>query len=122
MTYKHLIIKYISFKARCNKFLHLLSIALYLFLTHPCPNPKKDPTENSCYSLSCPYESFQTLKALSNISASKDWSKIKVYSDLCVQTARKAMAHLVHTFKTELKTLTKAGKYLQRLFYVCRFL
>ncbi|XP_039897020.1 E3 ubiquitin-protein ligase TRIM39-like [Simochromis diagramma] len=51
---------------------------------------------------------LQTLKAVSNISASKDWSKIKVYSDLCVQTARRAMAHLVHTFKTELKTLIKA--------------
>lgn len=121
MTYKHLIIKYMYnislLKPGATNFsIFYPSLCIFSSLT-PAPNPKKGPTENSCYSLSCPYESFQTLKALSNISASKDWSKIKVYSDLCVQTARRAMAHLVHTFKTELKTLTKAGKYLQR-FYV----
>lgn len=49
---------------------------------------------------------LQTLKALSNIKTSKDWSNIKVYSDLCVQTVRRAMAHLVHTFKVELKSVT----------------
>ncbi|XP_047461457.1 E3 ubiquitin-protein ligase TRIM39-like [Mugil cephalus] len=49
---------------------------------------------------------LQTLQALSATSDAKDWSKIKVYSDLCVQTVRRAMSHLVHTFQAELKTLT----------------
>ncbi|XP_054458026.1 nuclear factor 7, brain-like [Anoplopoma fimbria] len=49
---------------------------------------------------------LQTLQALSTISDTKDWSKIRVYSDLCVQTLRRAMTHLVHTFQSELKTLT----------------
>uniref|UniRef100_A0A3P8RL16 Uncharacterized protein n=1 Tax=Amphiprion percula TaxID=161767 RepID=A0A3P8RL16_AMPPE len=50
---------------------------------------------------------LQTLQALSSFSDTKRWSTIKVYSDLCVQTARRAMSHLVHIFKTELKTLTE---------------
>ncbi|XP_068584473.1 E3 ubiquitin-protein ligase TRIM39-like isoform X2 [Cebidichthys violaceus] len=49
---------------------------------------------------------LQTLQALSSISDTKDWSKIRVYSDLCVQTLRRAMTHIVHTFQSELKTLT----------------
>ncbi|KAK2862918.1 hypothetical protein Q5P01_002451 [Channa striata] len=49
---------------------------------------------------------LQTLQALSNLFDSKDWSKIRVYSDLCVQTVRRALSHLVHTFHTELKTQT----------------
>ncbi|KAL7375450.1 hypothetical protein ABVT39_017652 [Epinephelus coioides] len=49
---------------------------------------------------------LQTLLALSTTSHTKDWSKIRVYSDLYVQTLRRAMTHLVHTFQSELKTLT----------------
>ncbi|XP_070710615.1 E3 ubiquitin-protein ligase TRIM39-like [Pempheris klunzingeri] len=51
---------------------------------------------------------LQTLQALSTISGTKSWSNIRVYSDLCVQTVRRAMCHLVHTFQAELKTLTDA--------------
>ncbi|XP_040886910.1 E3 ubiquitin-protein ligase TRIM39-like [Toxotes jaculatrix] len=53
-----------------------------------------------------PFQLLQTLQALSAITDTKDWSKIRVYSDLCVQTVRRAMSHLVHTFQAELKTLT----------------
>ncbi|KAM6894268.1 zinc finger protein RFP-like [Lycodopsis pacificus] len=49
---------------------------------------------------------LQTLQALSTILDTKDWSKIRFYSDLCVQTLRRAMTHLVDTFQSELKTLT----------------
>nr|XP_020442490.1 E3 ubiquitin-protein ligase TRIM39-like [Monopterus albus] len=49
---------------------------------------------------------LRTLQDLSSISDTKDWSKIKVYSDLCMQTVRRAMTYLVHTFQTEVKTLT----------------
>ncbi|KAF3697743.1 E3 ubiquitin-protein ligase TRIM39 [Channa argus] len=49
---------------------------------------------------------LQTLQALNNLSNIKDWSIIRVYSELCVQTVRRAMSHLVHIFHTELKTLT----------------
>ncbi|XP_022623886.1 E3 ubiquitin-protein ligase TRIM39-like isoform X2 [Seriola dumerili] len=49
---------------------------------------------------------LQTLKALDTISDAKDWSKTRVYSDLCVQTVRRAMSHLVQTFIAELRTLT----------------
>lgn len=86
----------------------------------PPPTPKTLPTKNSRYSPSCPYESFQTLKALSNIKTSKDWSNIKVYSDLCVQSARRAMAHLVHAFKVELKRVTGTGKCQQHLSHLWR--
>ncbi|XP_045919926.1 uncharacterized protein LOC123979862 [Micropterus dolomieu] len=48
-----------------------------------------------------------TLQALGNVSATKNWSKIRVYSDLCLQTVRRAMTHLVDTFQSELKTLTE---------------
>ncbi|XP_035531675.1 E3 ubiquitin/ISG15 ligase TRIM25-like [Morone saxatilis] len=50
---------------------------------------------------------LQTLQALSTISVTKNWSEIRVYSDLCVQTVRRAMTHLVHTFQADLKTLTE---------------
>ncbi|XP_070786289.1 E3 ubiquitin-protein ligase TRIM39-like [Enoplosus armatus] len=50
---------------------------------------------------------LQTFHALSTISGTKNWSKIRVYSDLCMQTVRRAMSHLVHTFQLELKTLTE---------------
>lgn len=46
------------------------------------------------------------------MSVTKNWSKIRVYSDLYVQTLRRAMTHLVHAFQAGLKTLTDAGKYL----------
>uniref|UniRef100_UPI0037E7031A E3 ubiquitin-protein ligase TRIM39-like n=1 Tax=Semicossyphus pulcher TaxID=241346 RepID=UPI0037E7031A len=49
---------------------------------------------------------LQTLQTLSNISGTKNWSQISVYSDLCVQTVRRAMTHLVDTFQAELTTLT----------------
>ncbi|XP_070849576.1 E3 ubiquitin-protein ligase TRIM39-like [Chaetodon trifascialis] len=49
---------------------------------------------------------LQTLQALSP-SVTKNWSKIRVYSDLCVQTVRRAMSHLVCTFQAELKNLTE---------------
>ncbi|XP_059210644.1 E3 ubiquitin-protein ligase TRIM41-like [Centropristis striata] len=49
---------------------------------------------------------LQTLQALDTLSDTKDWSQIRVYSDLCVQTLRRSMTHLVHTFQSELKTLT----------------
>ncbi|KAM3590902.1 uncharacterized protein V6R79_018637 [Siganus canaliculatus] len=47
------------------------------------------------------------LQALNATSVTRDWSKVRVYSDLCVQTVRRAMNHLVHTFQMELKTLTE---------------
>ncbi|KAM9425138.1 E3 ubiquitin-protein ligase TRIM39-like isoform 1-T2 [Pholidichthys leucotaenia] len=43
---------------------------------------------------------------LNMISEINDWTQIKVYTDLYVQTARRAMSHLVQTFVAELKTLT----------------
>lgn len=46
------------------------------------------------------------------MSDSKDWSQIRVYSDVYVQTLRRAMTHLVQTFQAELKTLTNMGKHL----------
>ncbi|XP_039997049.1 E3 ubiquitin-protein ligase TRIM39-like [Xiphias gladius] len=49
---------------------------------------------------------LQTLQVLRTMSDTKDWSRIRVYSDLCVQTVRRAMSHLVRTFQAELKTLT----------------
>ncbi|KAM6960403.1 E3 ubiquitin-protein ligase TRIM39-like [Tautogolabrus adspersus] len=50
---------------------------------------------------------LQNLQTLSNMSGTKDWSKISVYSDMCVQTVRRAMTHLVHDFQSVLKTLTE---------------
>ena len=40
----------------------------------------------------------------------KDWSKVKLYSDVCVQTLRRAMTHLVGCFVAELRSLTDTGK------------
>ncbi|CAG5929262.1 unnamed protein product [Menidia menidia] len=48
---------------------------------------------------------IQTLRALNTTSDAQDWSNIKVYPDLFMQTVRRAMSHLVHAFKVELKTL-----------------
>lgn len=47
------------------------------------------------------------------MSEMKDWSKTKVYPDVCVQTVRRAMDHLMTSFQTELKTLTTIGNYSQ---------
>ncbi|CAJ1085923.1 E3 ubiquitin-protein ligase TRIM38-like [Xyrichtys novacula] len=49
---------------------------------------------------------LQTLQNLRAMSVTKNWSQISVYSELCVQTVRRAMTHLVHSFQSELKTLT----------------
>ncbi|XP_028261629.1 E3 ubiquitin-protein ligase TRIM39-like [Parambassis ranga] len=49
---------------------------------------------------------LQTLQALSTFSGRKDWSKMEVYSDLCLQSVRRAVSHLVKTFQAELKSLT----------------
>lgn len=57
----------------------------------------------------------QTFQALSTISITKNWSQIKVYSDLCVQTVRRAVSHLIHSFQAELKTLTETGTYLLQI-------
>lgn len=59
----------------------------------------------------------QTFQALSTISITKNWSQIKVYSDLCVQTVRRAMSHLIHSFQAELKTLTETGRHLLKIPY-----
>ncbi|XP_015229128.1 PREDICTED: E3 ubiquitin-protein ligase TRIM17-like [Cyprinodon variegatus] len=48
----------------------------------------------------------QTLQALDTMSASKDWSKTKVYPDLYIQTMRRAMDNLVNIFQKEQTTLT----------------
>nr|XP_046235843.1 E3 ubiquitin-protein ligase TRIM17-like [Scatophagus argus] len=50
---------------------------------------------------------LRTLQDLSTVSVTKNWSQIRVYSDLCMQTVRRAVTHLVHTFQAELKTLTE---------------
>ncbi|XP_034020981.1 E3 ubiquitin-protein ligase TRIM41-like [Thalassophryne amazonica] len=50
---------------------------------------------------------LQSLQALCNHSDMKDWSQVRIYSDICVQTVRTAMSHLVGTFQSELKSLTK---------------
>ncbi|KAM4714667.1 uncharacterized protein FYW61_019600 [Anableps anableps] len=49
---------------------------------------------------------LRTLQTLNAMSETKDWSKTKVYADLCIQTVRRAMDHLMTSFQTELKTLT----------------
>ncbi|XP_074518463.1 uncharacterized protein LOC141784523 [Halichoeres trimaculatus] len=53
------------------------------------------------------FQLLQTLQTLSATSVTKNWSKISVYSDLCVQTVRRAMTHLVQGFLSDLKTLTE---------------
>ncbi|XP_078132734.1 uncharacterized protein LOC144534602 [Sander vitreus] len=62
---------------------------------------------------------LQTLQALSTMSNTKDWSKIRVYPDLCVQTLRRAMTHLVQTFLSELKTLTDTELTKMRQYKEC---
>ncbi|TDG99579.1 hypothetical protein EPR50_G00195640 [Perca flavescens] len=72
---------------------------------------------------------LQTLQALNTISDAKDWSKIRVYPDLCVEMLR-TMTPLVHTFLSELKTLTdpeltRMSQYkddiLQLIYISCKF-
>ncbi|XP_053272128.1 E3 ubiquitin-protein ligase TRIM39 isoform X2 [Pleuronectes platessa] len=53
------------------------------------------------------FQLLQTLKALSDVSDLKNWSNLRVYSDLCVQTLRRAMSQLLLTFQAELRALTK---------------
>ncbi|XP_041634709.1 zinc finger protein RFP-like [Cheilinus undulatus] len=53
------------------------------------------------------FQLLQTLQTLNTMSATKNWSNIGVYSDLCVQTVRRAMTRLVHYFQSELKALTE---------------
>ncbi|XP_060922573.1 E3 ubiquitin-protein ligase TRIM17-like [Limanda limanda] len=50
---------------------------------------------------------LQTLQALSNVLDMKNWSNIRVYSDLCVQSLRRAVSRLVLSFQAELRALTK---------------
>ncbi|XP_061566227.1 E3 ubiquitin-protein ligase TRIM41-like [Cololabis saira] len=50
---------------------------------------------------------LQTLQAVNTMSGTKDWSNIKVYPDLCMQTVRRAMSHVIHAFQNELKSLTQ---------------
>ncbi|XP_054914442.1 E3 ubiquitin-protein ligase TRIM17-like [Poeciliopsis prolifica] len=52
------------------------------------------------------FQLLQTLKTLNATSETKDWSQTKVYPDICIQTVRRAMDHLMTSFQTELKTLT----------------
>ncbi|XP_073331686.1 E3 ubiquitin-protein ligase TRIM39-like [Pagrus major] len=54
-----------------------------------------------------------TLQALRTTSLANNWSQIGVYSDLCIQSVRRVMTHLVSTFQAELETLT--GKELTRM-------
>ncbi|XP_071767046.1 E3 ubiquitin-protein ligase TRIM39-like [Centroberyx gerrardi] len=49
---------------------------------------------------------LQTSQALCTHPATKDWSEIRVYSDVCVGMVRRAMSHLVNAFQAEQKTLT----------------
>ncbi|XP_047242409.1 E3 ubiquitin-protein ligase TRIM17-like [Girardinichthys multiradiatus] len=53
-----------------------------------------------------PLQLLQTLQTLSSMSETNDWSNTKVYSDLCIQTTRRAMDYLMTSFQTELKILT----------------
>ncbi|XP_028991345.1 E3 ubiquitin-protein ligase TRIM39-like [Betta splendens] len=49
-----------------------------------------------------------TLQAVTNLASTKPWSSTRVYSDLCMQTARRAVGHLVNQFQAQLKALTHA--------------
>lgn len=55
------------------------------------------------------WEIIQCLQILDTTSVTKNWSRLVLYSDLCVQTVRRALTHLVYTFDAELRTLTKKG-------------
>lgn len=55
------------------------------------------------------WEITQCFQALDAISAKNSWSRFGLYSDLCVQTVRRALTHLMDTFQVELRTLTKTG-------------
>lgn len=52
---------------------------------------------------------IQCFQALDTKSAADSWSRFGLYSDLCVQTVRRALSHLMVKFEMELKTLTKTG-------------
>lgn len=55
------------------------------------------------------WEIMQCFQALDTISARNSCSRFGLYSDLCVQTVRRALSSLLGTFEKELRTLTKAG-------------
>lgn len=52
---------------------------------------------------------IQCFQALDTISAADSWTRFGLYSDLCVQTVRRALSRLMVKFDMELKTLTKTG-------------
>ncbi|XP_029944254.1 probable E3 ubiquitin-protein ligase TRIML1 [Salarias fasciatus] len=52
------------------------------------------------------FQFLLALRALSRASNAKDLLQLQVYSDLYVQTTRRALSHLMLTFQAELKTLT----------------
>lgn len=52
---------------------------------------------------------IQCFQALDTIPAADSWSRSGLYSDLCVQTVRRALSHLIVKFDMELKTLTTTG-------------
>ncbi|XP_029931566.1 uncharacterized protein LOC115376214 [Myripristis murdjan] len=49
---------------------------------------------------------LQTLQALCSQPATKNWSEVRVYSDVCVGMMRRSLSDLVQAFQAELKTLT----------------
>uniref|UniRef100_A0A3P9L873 Uncharacterized protein n=1 Tax=Oryzias latipes TaxID=8090 RepID=A0A3P9L873_ORYLA len=51
-------------------------------------------------------DSLRMLQSLQTISDQTDCSQIRVYSDLCVQTVRRAVSHIMDVFGAELRTLT----------------
>lgn len=61
---------------------------------------------------------MQCLQILHTTAVTKNWSRLGIYSDLCVQTVRRALTHLVCTFNAELRTLTKKGIHIFWTFYL----
>lgn len=57
---------------------------------------------------------------MNTTSETQKWSRISVYSDMCLQTVQRAMSHLVTVFQMKLKMLTDTGKYLLDLFWFIR--
>lgn len=63
---------------------------------------------------------MQRIRILDTTAVTKNWSRLGVYSDLCVQTVRRALTHLVCTFDAELRNLTKKGIRMSSTFYLAR--
>lgn len=74
------------------------------------PNQTSVTSKTWTVRVSSTYDSFQTLQALNTTSGTQDWSRISAYSDMCMQTVRRAVSHLVTTFQMKLKMLTDKGK------------